>query len=192
MATIRLLLGILFFTVSGSIGLFKRNLLGEYSTISSAVSLAEKERRDRLVAYAKAEIGVREQTGKNDGKRVEEYLAVAGLKKGQPWCAAFVSWLFAKEGFSRPRSGWSPDLFPSSRLARSALPGDVLGIYFQEYRRIAHVGLIEKMVGDWCFSYEGNTNNNGSREGDGVYHRRRHVKTIYRIANWVKEGGNPK
>ena len=72
MATIRLLLGILFFTVSGSIGLLKRNLLGGYSTISNAISITEKERRDRLVAYAKAELGVREQTGKNDGKRVEE------------------------------------------------------------------------------------------------------------------------
>lgn len=192
MATIKLLLGIFLFTVSGSIGMLKRNLLGAGLTIPVAISSMESVHRNRLVALAMAEVGVREATGENDGKRVEEYLAVAGLKKGLPWCAAFVSWVYAKEGFKKPRTGWSPDLFPASRLARSALPGDVLGIYFQEYKRIAHVGLVEKVEGDWCFSYEGNTNNNGSRNGDGVYYRRRHVKTIYRISNWIKEGGTSK
>ena len=192
MATIKLLLGLFLFAAGGSITMLKRNLLGSHVNVSVAICSVENVHRNRLVASAKAELGVREATGKNDGKRVEEYLAVAGLKKGLPWCAAFVSWLYAQEGFKKPRTGWSPDLFPTSRLARSALPGDVLGIYFQEYKRIAHVGLIEKVKGDWCFSYEGNTNTDGSRNGDGVYYRLRHIKTIHRIANWVREGGKSK
>jgi len=32
---------------------------------------------------------------------------------------------------------------------------------------------------------EANTNISGSREGEGVYRKRRRVKTIYRMANWV-------
>ena len=57
-----------------------------------------------------AEIGVREKTGKNDGPRVEEYLAVTNLGKGYAWCASFVSWVFAEAGFEEPRTAWSPAL----------------------------------------------------------------------------------
>lgn len=153
---------------------------------------AQQTIRTRLVRIAQNEIGVRERTGNNDGPRVEDYLRSVGLKKGQPWCAAFVSWVYAKAGYSKPRSGWSPDLFPSARLARSALPGNILGVYFKNLKRIAHVGLIIKQDGDLLYSVEGNTNVEGSREGDGVYRKIRHIKTIYRMADWVKEkGGSP-
>jgi hypothetical protein len=145
----------------------------------------EDTQRNNLVRNARREVGVREKTGRNDGSRVEEYLRYVGLKKGQPWCAAYVSYIYATSGFNKPRSGWSPDLFPSSRLARSALPGNVLGIYFKQYGRIAHVGIILQEEGDWIISCEGNTNIDGSREGDGVYLKRRHRRTIYQIADWI-------
>lgn len=38
------------------------------------------------------------------------------LKKGQPWCAAFVSWVFAKAGYTAPRTGWSPALFNTQEI----------------------------------------------------------------------------
>jgi len=144
--------------------------------------------RQALLKLAIAEIGVKERSGKNDGARVEEYLAVAGLKRGDPYCAAFISYLFKQEGFTQPRTGWSPALFPVSRLARSALPANILGIYFPELKRIAHVGMIERMDGNWCVSIEGNTSLQGGREGEGVFRRRRHIRTIYRIADWVRAG----
>ncbi|MCU0383758.1 MAG: hypothetical protein MUF68_06795, partial [Cyclobacteriaceae bacterium] len=34
-----------------------------------------------------SQLGVREATGKNDGKAVEMYLATVNLTKGYPWCA---------------------------------------------------------------------------------------------------------
>ncbi|MBB6503018.1 peptidoglycan-binding protein [Pedobacter cryoconitis] len=186
MATIRLLLGIFCFAFAGSFGMLKRDLLGQIPIKQETFSDAQY--RLQLVNLARAEIGVREKTGHNDGARVEEYLATVGLKKGQPWCAAYISWLYAKAGYAQPRSGWSPALFPSSRLARSALPGNVIGIYIPKVKRIAHVGLVEKIQGDWCLSIEGNTNLNGSIEGDGVYRKRRHLKSIYQIADWVTAG----
>ncbi len=154
------------------------------------LSTAQNDRKSRLllVKIAQGELGLREKTGRNDGKRIGEFLTVAGLRRPEPWCAAFVSWVFAEAGFEKPRSGWSPDLFPVSRLARSALPGNVIGIYFPEKKRIAHVGLIEKEDGDWLISLEGNTNITGSREGDGVYRKRRHRKSIYKISDWVSQG----
>lgn len=137
---------------------------------------------------AAGEVGVRERTGENDGERVESYLSLVRLHKGDPYCAAFVSWVFSKEGYARPRSGWSPDLFPVARVTKSALPGNVLGIYFANLKRIAHAGIIEKTEHNWCLSIEANTNTEGSREGEGVYRRRRHLKTIYRIADWILPG----
>jgi len=68
------------------------------------------------------------------------------------------------------------------------LPGDVLGIYFPNLNRIAHVGIVEKLMGHWCVSIEGNTSVSGSREGDGVYRKIRHLKTIHSLADWIKKG----
>lgn len=141
--------------------------------------------RIQVVRTAVKELGVRERSGRNDGVQVKRFLKVVGLAEGQPWCAAFISWLFYEVGLEQPRTGWSPALFPASRLARSALPGNVIGIYFRDKKRIAHVGLIEKEDGNWILSLEGNTNLEGSREGDGVYRKRRHKKTIYQISDWI-------
>ena len=182
MLSIKLLLGIICFTLTGSIRMLDGNLLAH-------TNKHVNDHRSNLIRIAQNEIGVREKTGNNDGVRVEAYLSSVRLKKGQPWCAAFLSWVYAQEGLLKPRSGWSPDLLPYSRLTRSALPGNILGIYFPALKRIAHVGLIIKLDGDLVTSIEGNTNVNGSREGDGVYTKIRHIKTIYRIADWVAERG---
>lgn len=148
-----------------------------------------------------AETGVREQSGKNDGERVETYLAYVGLKKGNPWCAAFVCWSLGQAGIRNPRSGWSPDLFPLGKVcwqrsgslrlkrvpeqqARQPRRGDVFGIYFPEKRRIAHVGFVDAWDGKYVITVEGNTNEAGSREGDGVYRKRRLIKSVYQVARW--------
>ncbi len=119
----------------------------------------------KLIPIAEAELWVREATGGNDGKRVEEYLNAVGLKKGDPYCAAFVSWVFKQAGYDAPRTGWSPALFPTSRLVKAAEPGNVFGIYFPALKRIGHCGLIAGVQGDWIQTIEGNTDGSGGREG---------------------------
>jgi hypothetical protein len=140
----------------------------------------------KLIPIAQAELWVREETGKNDGKRIEEYQAAAGLKKGDPYCAAFISWVFKEAGYSVPRTGWSPSLFPVAKLVKAAAPGNVFGIYFPSLKRIAHCGFVEGVNGDWITTIEGNTNIPGSREGDGVHRRLRHKKSIHRYSDWQK------
>ena len=162
--------------------MYRRDLLSG-QTETSAV----KSARENIVNRASCEIGVREQSGNNDGKRVEEYLRTVKLAKGNPYCAAFVSFIFAQCGYPAPRTGWSPDLFPASRLTKQALPGNVLGIYFADKKRIAHVGIVVRQTGSWVTSTEANTNVAGSREGDGVYRKLRHIKTIRSLANWIAE-----
>lgn len=180
MATIRILLGIICFAFTGSFAKSDSALLA-----LRKIDTAQIRQRNLLVRTAAAELGVRELTGNNDGLRVEAYLASAGLAKGNPWCAAYLSWVFRKAGFSQPRTGWSPSLFPASRLTKRALPGDIIGIYFPDMKRVAHVGLLERIDGDWCVSIEGNTSGVGSREGSGVFRKRRHIRTIYQFADWV-------
>ena len=137
-----------------------------------------------LIPIAMAELWVREKTGHNDGKRVEEYLSAVDLKKGDPWCAAFVSWVFRQAGYPLPRTGWSPALFPTLKLVKAAAPGNVFGIYFPALKRIGHCGIVLASRKDWISTIEGNTNASGGREGDGVYRRLRHKKSIRLFSDW--------
>jgi len=183
-----------------------------------------------------SQIGIREK-GTNAGVAVEQYLRYVNLAKGDPWCAAFVCWVYGKAGVGNPRTGWTPDLFrgskviwasgeprtknqesrppqnatdePRTRIQDPRLPqhalfaypsslttnneqpktpstGDVFGLYFPEKNRIAHVGFIDQWDGTWMVSVEGNTNVAGGREGDGVYRKRRLVRSVYKVARYIK------
>lgn len=161
----------------------------------SIISLPIQNTRDRVVKIYQGEIGVREKTGQNDGERVEEYLHTVGHKKGAPWCAAFVSWVFKEAGVIAVKSAWSPAWFPALNIVytrganKNKIPdsGDVFGIYFQNLKRIAHVGFIDDWQQSTSFTItvEGNTNDIGSREGDGVYRKRRLKNQIYKVSRWL-------
>lgn len=140
-----------------------------------------------------SQVGVVERTGNNDGLDVEKYLSYVGLPAGNPWCAAFVAWNLGEAGIDNPRSGWSPSYFTagSTVYARGSavnhVPrmGDVFGIYFSSLGRIAHVGFVHSWSGSWAVTVEGNTNDDGSREGNKVAIKRRPIKTIYKVSDWI-------
>jgi hypothetical protein len=160
-------------------------------------SMAHGQTRDCVVKCAVLEVGVREATGKNDGERVEEYLASTGLGKGYAWCAAFVNWTMKGCGVKTPGSAaWSPSWFPENRLVyskagvgswRNVRGGDVIGIYFPTKGRIAHVGMFLHDNGSSVTTVEGNTNQAGSREGDGVLKKIRLKSQIDRVASWISD-----
>jgi len=177
MATARILLLLFCFTPCYSNWLPDRDLLINRKQ-STALAEASSPPAARLIRIAEKELGVHEQHGKNDGERVETYLRYVGLPKGHAWCAAFVSWVFGQAGYKLPKSAWSPQLFPASRLRKEAAPALVLGVYFPALQRIAHVGLVTGLQHDWVRSIEGNTNPAGAREGEGVYRRTRHKRFI--------------
>ncbi|MGV3684475.1 MAG: CHAP domain-containing protein [Daejeonella sp.] len=70
-------------------------------------------------------------------------------------------------------------------------PGDVFGLYFPEKKRIAHVGFVDEWDGTWVVTVEGNTNGEeGSLASlgmttDGVYRKRRLVRSVYKVARYV-------
>ena len=151
--------------------------------------------RDKVRKTYSAEVGVREKTGHNDGVKVETYLRYIGLGKGYAWCAAFVCWTYGQSGVKNPRSGYCPDLFTKKYVIykRGAKTGnvikpqygDIFGIYFQEKKRIAHTGFVDDWGDKYAITTEGNTNEAGSREGDGVYRKRRLKSSIYEVANYI-------
>ena len=141
----------------------------------------------RIVGVARKSKGVREGDVPNSGKEVSAYLRYVGINTPAPWCAAWISYVFGQAGYTSPKTAWSPGLFPAKRSVKAARPGFVLGIYYPVLKRIAHCGIVTEVKGDLVFSVEGNTNVNGSREGDGVYRRIRHKRSIHRYADWVKK-----
>lgn len=149
-----------------------------------------------VIESARQEIGTREKTGNNDGEQVGKYLASTGLDQGYAWCAAFINWNYEKCGYEGPdKAAWSPSWFPDHatifkrKVVEGVHPqgGDVFGIYFRSKGRIAHVGLIEKWKPDQVITIEGNTNKAGSREGDGVYRRRRLKRQVYKVSRFRKD-----
>jgi len=124
---------------------------------------------------------------------VETYLASVNLSRGNPWCAAFVSYCLTQNHIANPKSGWAPNYFTKSSTIyirgglknRTPMPGDVFGIWFESKGRIAHVGFIYRYTSTYTTSVEGNTNDAGSREGDGVYKKYRLTRQLYKISRYV-------
>lgn len=132
--------------------------------------------------------GVRELTGKNDGEAVEIYLNCVNLYKGQAWCMAFVYWSFFRSWYDidekYPQS--IKLLETGSCIAQwkhaeenrlNVMPfdspryGDIFIIDLG--KGTGHTGIVTGVNDTHIFTIEGNTNTDGSSNGDGVYNRTR-------------------
>jgi ribosomal protein S6E (S10) len=153
---------------------------------------------EKLVELAKKEIGVEEVDGTNCGPRVNEYKAATWLPadKPWPWCAAFICWLVReamkgstdKSGkpytFQRPQTASAWDFENWSRKQDNSTQtkkphsgdikaGDVVIFTF------SHIGLaVGNADNGYVLTVEGNTDAQGSREGGGVFLKRRKLSQI--------------
>jgi hypothetical protein len=148
--------------------------------------------REQVKATYTGKIGVREATGRNDGVQVETYLKYVWLKKGNPWCAAFVSWCLGQNSINKARSGGCVQLmeqgkviFIKDKMTELPQTSDVFFIWFANKGRVAHTGFIEKWSDTFITTVEGNTNEAGSREGDGVYRKKRLKRQIYSVVKFL-------
>lgn len=146
----------------------------------------------RLDSVYSSYIGVREATGKNDGKQVEAFLRSCGLGKGYAWCSCFVKFCLDKAGIKNNINAWSPTaenrkniIYDKGTMWQTPRKGDVFAIYYTNLKRIGHVGFYDGQINKKTFyTVEGNTNNAGSREGDGVYRKIRSYNQIKSISRW--------
>lgn len=137
---------------------------------------------------ARAEVGVAEvPKGSNAGPRVLEYLASVGLK-ANPWCMAFVYWCvnqackkleqknpLVKTGHVLTQ--WNKTtLRKLSNRNKNVEPGDIFIMQFSGGR--GHTGFVLEVKKGFVVTIEGNTNDDGSREGYEVAIRQRPLSSI--------------
>lgn len=178
--------------VDGKVGSITWESLFGDGSIPSAATAADALLAKTLEVAA-GEVGVLEEPpGSNRGLRVDEYLRSVGLDPTQgsfAWCAAFVYWCFGQAarnlGRDNPliRTGgvldhWrraEPAGIPRLSAADAAAdPGRIQpGMIFvlDAGGGAGHTGLVESVQGGRLVTVEGNTNDDGSREGIGVFRR---------------------
>jgi hypothetical protein len=146
------------------------------NTASDAVSTAACD----AVQVAEQLAFVREATNHNDGAWVEALLRVVGCKKGDPWCAAFVSVCLqiAHAGHNPlPMTASCEELHQFGRLhgllVDAPQAGDVF-LVLTPAGHAHHTGFCTGPAVDGRVpTIEGNTNVDGSRDGWGVFRRSR-------------------
>lgn len=151
----------------------------------------------KLVELARAEVGVEEMPpGSNCGPMVNLYKSATNLPPAEtwPWCAAFVCWIVREAmkatgtpetaTFKRPRTAGAWDFIRWSREQDNSTktrsdpnddiqPGDIVVF------RFSHIGIaVSGPQGSYFETVEGNTDSEGSREGGGVFHKRRKLAQV--------------
>lgn len=139
---------------------------------------------------AQGQVGQREQpVCSNSGPMVDAYLQSVGLKPGYAWCQAFVHWCYQQAALQLKQQNpvvktagvmdcWNKTAvqFKITNAAAQqhsdlVLPGYQILLSYGGGE--GHTGLIEKIEGRQLHTIEGNSNNNGSREGFEVVRRMR-------------------
>jgi len=154
----------------------------------------------RLIAYAKQWVGKVKEYGQNRGPDVERFLKQTGGVPGDPWCMAFLQYLVKVV---------ERDLRVTSRISRSIhvltcwqqthldyhvdpKPGRLMMWNVPRTTR-GHAALVRTVQGDRIGTIEGNTNERGRREGDGVYERSRslHGSSTFRVLGFIEPFQDP-
>jgi hypothetical protein len=163
--------------------------------------------RKILVEVAASQIGVKEES-RNAGRELVKFWQATnyadGMRDRQPWCAAFLAWvvfegmkrpggdLLALGEQSRPRSAavsewtrWAmrPEhgclMFGPNDPKYRPEPGDIVIFTF------SHIGVVERFAARVVHTIEGNTDDEGGREGYKVCRKQRKLrvcKTFLRLA----------
>lgn len=157
----------------------------------------------QVFKLAKAEIGtVEEKPHNNGGKRVNEYQKIGScgaISTGAPWCQFFMNWLLKqlKHDYKWTCSGYTPDNvnfavkknagFKSVKKGQIEI-GDFGYIYSPSRGNARHVFLIIgiDLAKGIVTTIEGNTNNDGSAEGFGVFKRIRPISQVWAVGKWYK------
>lgn len=161
--------------------------------------------KDLIIAYAKQQLqSAPREFNQNEGTWVRAYMD--GYEGRQwPWCMGFVQTVVdqATTTVGESLKDYMPHTYScdvvgehglrTNRLLRNKeigkaeetiAPGDIF-LNVKSPHDWSHTGIITEVSGDWITTIEGNTNDEGSREGYEVCERKRNVKTknidIFRI-----------
>jgi hypothetical protein len=149
---------------------------------------------DQTLVIAQSQVGVVEQPkGSNSGPEVNTYLKSVGLGAGYSWCMAFVYWCVnqaaSKLAVPNPlvKTGGVMVQWNSTKLrllpthSSAIKPGDIFVMEFSH--GLGHTGIVEKIEKGLVYTIEGNTNEDGSREG---YEVARRVRSITQFKGFIQ------
>lgn len=151
---------------------------------------------DAVLRCAIALLPVREAAANNTGRFVEAIQRYGGGHIGEPWCAYFVYYCGYKmlgESWPLARTG-SCDMLMADASRRSfVVPTPVAGGLFfimKTKNDATHVGFVRTVEADGktFTTVEGNSNDKGHRDGDGVVSNVRGLtgSTRYVFVDWSK------
>jgi CHAP domain len=177
-------------------------LFGAESVPAATETSGDLLREALALAQAEEAAQVREvRPPANRGPRVDEYQVRTGMKlkpgvEGFAWCACFVYFCFdeaaKKLGRKNPviKTAGCHDHWNRSRDAgivqisgtRATNKPELVQpgmIFIMDFGRgTGHTGIVESVHGGFITTIEGNSNNQGSRDGVGVFRLTRKINTI--------------
>jgi hypothetical protein len=137
----------------------------------------------RILQIAGSQVGYRE--GRNNDNIYGTWYGLNNVA----WCAQFVSWCANQAGYLNvaiPAHQYTPtgwNWFKArDRDVITPKRGDIFYVYGYmsdvDGYRVHHVGFVEKVLpGGYIQTLEGNTNDTGSSQGNGVYRGKRLIST---------------
>lgn len=137
----------------------------------------------KIVALATEELGYKETPANTNKTKFGEWFGLDGL----PWCAMFVSWIYAHAGKPLPNIGFAKG-FASCQLGAeyfrkhgnvttTPVSGDIVLFDWNADGRYDHTGIYVRNIDAARFeSIEGNTAMNNQSNGGEVMLRRRYKK----------------
>ncbi|MGW2257184.1 hypothetical protein ACWCXE_04800 [Streptomyces sp. NPDC001780] len=137
------------------------------------------EQVPKTVAVAVGEVGYRERLVDGRSTNIQKYSdEVPGLEwsQGLSWCQTFQCWIFHAAGMGslvpmtdspRETLAWFKE-----RGRYSSHPAIGAQVFIRAIEEM-HVGLVVAYDAEFIHTVEGNTNDDGSPDGNGVYAKRR-------------------
>lgn len=148
-------------------------------------------------------IGATEKGGNNKdftNKELKQMLVKAGWKSGQAWCSYMVRGLLDHCGISNTITGWSPTsynkkdvIYTDGKFKKEHNEEDILvmSLSYNKFKKnksrfkgIGHTGIVEKVREKSVITREGNTGDDGGRDGDGFYRKIRPLTKNIHITRW--------
>jgi hypothetical protein len=142
--------------------------------------------RQTALVIARSQVGQEENPrGSNWGLPVQAYLASVDIRFPASWCMAFVYWCFDKAAKQR---GVVNPLFKTGgvllqwekrrMMAKTDEPVEG-AIFIMDFGKgLGHTGIVDHVDGEFIYTIEGNSNDEGSREGYEVCRRIRKKASI--------------
>jgi len=138
------------------------------------------------IEIATSQIGYREQRKDGDYNNNQKYSdQLPGFEWSdyQAWCATFVQWCLYQVGVDVVTGARSAGCYNSAAAYKKGgrfteYPGKGFQVFYGPNGG-THTGIVVDYDDAWIYTVEGNTNDDGSAEGNGVYSRKRVRKSSY-------------